>query len=236
MKKLSKLAFVVATAVIAASATAESIVATTPAGAIPASHQSVNDNWTNGSDQYVWKNGTDQLCWRNNFWTPATANAQCDGAIVAQAPVAPAPGPVTSQKIRYRADALFDFDKATLKPEGITELNQLVTKLNPVNIEAIIATGYTDQLGSAPYNKRLSLRRANAVKSYLVSKGIDANRIFTEGKGKLNPLIRLLDCAHTLRAGRRALHSCIAQNRRVEVEVVGTAKDRTTQIDNSTNE
>ncbi len=112
MNKLSKLAFIAATAVMAASAMAQSV---------PASRQATNDNWVNGTGEYVWMNGTNELCWRDAFWTPATANAKCDGALVAQAPTPPAPPPapapvIQSQKITYQADALFDFDKAILKP------------------------------------------------------------------------------------------------------------------------
>src|SRR6202035_1789571 len=90
---------------------------------VPASRQATNDNWVNGSGEYVWMNGTNELCWRDAFWTPATANAKCDGALVAQAPTPPAPPPapapvITSQKVTYQADTLFDFDKAVLKPAG----------------------------------------------------------------------------------------------------------------------
>jgi len=213
MNKLSKLAFIAATAVMAASVSAAPVAA---------SKQTTNDNWVNGSGEYVWKNGSDELCWRNNFWTPATANAKCDGALVAQAPAAPAPmAPVapmvSSQKITFQADALFDFDKAVLKPEGKSKLDDLAAKIQSVNLEVVVATGYTDKIGSDKYNDRLSLRRAQAVKAYLVSKGIEANRVYTEGKGKRNPVVT--DCAQK---NHKALVACLAPNRRVEVEVVGT--------------
>ena len=213
MNKLSKLAFIAATAVMAASVSAAPVAA---------SKQTTNDNWVNGSGEYVWKNGSDELCWRNNFWTPATANAKCDGALVAQAPAAPAPmapvaPTVSSQKITFQADALFDFDKAVLKPEGKSKLDDLAAKIQSVNLEVVVATGYTDKIGSDKYNDRLSLRRAQAVKAYLVSKGIEANRVYTEGKGKRNPVVT--DCAQK---NHKALVACLAPNRRVEVEVVGT--------------
>src|SRR5580698_4740268 len=215
MNKLSKLAFIAATAVMAASAMAQSV---------PASRQVTNDNWTNGTGEYVWMNGTNELCWRDGFWTPATAKAKCDGALVAQAPTPPAPAPapapaITSQKVTFQADTLFDFDKAVLKPEGKAKLDDLASKIGDVNLEVVVATGYTDKIGSDKYNDRLSLRRAQAVKAYLVSKGIDANRIYTEGKGKRNPVVT--DCNQK---NRKALIACLAPNRRVEVEVVGTSK------------
>ena len=215
MNKLSKLAFIAATAVMAASASAQSV---------PASRQATNDNWVNGTGEWVWMNGTNELCWRDAFWTPATANAKCDGALVAQAPTPPAPpAPVApviqSQKITYQADALFDFDKAILKPAGKSKLDDLASKIQNVNLEVVVATGYTDRIGSDKYNDRLSLRRAQAVKAYLVSKGIEANRIYTEGKGKRNPVTT--DCHQK---NRKSLIACLAPDRRVEVEVVGTSK------------
>jgi OOP family OmpA-OmpF porin len=215
MNKLSKLAFIAATAVMAASAMAQSV---------PASRQATNDNWVNGTGEYVWMNGTNELCWRDAFWTPATANAKCDGALVAQAPTPPAPpAPVapaiTSQKITYQADTLFDFDKAILKPAGKEKLDDLASKIQGLNLEVVVATGYTDRIGSDKYNDRLSLRRAQAVKAYLVSKGIEANRIYTEGKGKRNPVTTGCN-----QKNRKQLIACLAPDRRVEVEVVGTSR------------
>lgn len=215
MNKLSKLAFIAATAVMAASASAQSV---------PASRQATNDNWVNGTGEYVWMNGTNELCWRDAFWTPATANAKCDGALVAQAPTPPAPAApaapaITSQKVTYSADTLFDFDKAVLKPAGKQALDDLSTKIQGMDTEVVVATGYTDRIGSDKYNDRLSLRRAQAVKAYLVSKGVPANKIYTEGKGKRNPV--KTDCNQK---NRKALIACLLPNRRVEVEVVGTQK------------
>jgi OmpA-OmpF porin, OOP family len=191
---------------------------------VPASRQAVNDNWVNGTGEWVWMNGTNELCWRNAFWTPATANAKCDGALVAvaptpPAPVAPPPPAITSQKITYQADALFDFDKAILKPAGKEKLDDLASKIGDLNLEVVVATGYTDRIGSDKYNDRLSLRRAQAVKAYLVSKGIEANRIYTEGKGKRNPVTTGCN-----QKNRKQLIACLAPDRRVEVEVVGTSR------------
>ncbi len=216
MNKFSKLAFIAATAVMAASASAQSV---------PASRQATNDNWVNGTGEYVWMNGTNELCWRDAFWTPATANAKCDGALVAQAPTPPTPAApaapaITSEKVTYQADALFDFDKAVLKPAGKTSLDDLASKIEGMNTEVVVATGYTDRIGSDKYNDRLSLRRAQAVKAYLVSKGVPANKIYTEGKGKRNPVTT--GC--TGNKPTKALKACLGPDRRVVVEVVGTSK------------
>ncbi|TCT07095.1 outer membrane protein OmpA [Paralcaligenes ureilyticus] len=193
MNKPSKLALALALAAVSVS------------GAVSA--QTV-DNWRNPFGD-VWKNGTRELCWRDNFWTPATGIAGCDGvATVAQAPVA-AP---TSTKVVLNADAFFDFDKATLKPAGRQMLDQVASQASSINLETLIATGYTDSIGTVAYNLKLSQRRANAVKTYLISKGVDANHIYAEGKGKSNPV-----ASNKTREGR-------AKNRRVEIEIVGTRK------------
>jgi len=130
---------------------------------------------------------------------------------VAVAPVAAVAVP-SSEKITFEADTFFDFDKSVLKPAGKTKLNDLASKLQGIDIEVVVATGHTDATGSDAYNIKLSLRRANAVKAFLVSKGIPADRIFTAGKGEGSPV-----ASNKTRDGR-------AKNRRVEVEVVGSRK------------
>ncbi|AYH45166.1 OmpA family protein [Azoarcus sp. DN11] len=184
------------------------------------------------------------LCWRTGYWSPAAAGTamagqlpvgcECDSDIVpkdkcapapAPAPVAapaPAPAPApkpTADKIKLSADALFDFDKAVLKPEGKTKLDELAAKAKDIKLEVILAVGHTDRLGSDSYNQKLSERRANAVKTYLVSKGIEANRIYTEGKGKRQPITGKT-CSD--KQGRKKLIACLQPDRRVEIELVGT--------------
>ena len=112
----------------------------------------------------------------------------------------------------FAADAFFDFDKAVLKPEGKAKLDDLVSKVQGINLEVIVAVGHTDSVGSDAYNQKLSERRAQAVKAYLESKGIDKSRVYTEGKGEKQPV-----ADNKTKDGR-------AKNRRVEIEVVGTRK------------
>ena len=97
-------------------------------------------------------------------------------------------------------------------------LDDLVSKLQGVNLEVIIVVGHTDNVGAAAANQRLSLARAEAVKKYLVSKGIEPNRIYTEGKGEKQPIKA---CP---KMSGKALISCLQPNRRVEIEVIGTRK------------
>jgi OOP family OmpA-OmpF porin len=228
MKKLNKVAVLFASAALAA-----------PLSALAAAHGGMPksvDNWR-ATDGTVWKNGTNELCWRDAMWTPATAAENCDGALKPVAPPAPAPAvppaaprvapaapvpapapapaPVappkpTSEKVTFAADAFFDFDKAVLKPEAKAKMDDLVAKTGGVALEVVIAVGHTDSVGGDGYNQKLSTARANAVKDYLTSKGIEKNRVYTEGKGEAQPV-----ADNKTKEGR-------AKNRRVEIEVVGT--------------
>jgi len=170
------------------------------------------------------------LCWRTGFWTPAAAandpaGCKCDKDLlpreVCEPPVAkamPAAKPA-GDKITVAADALFDFDKATLRPEGKAKLDEVVAKSKAIKLEVIIAVGHTDRFGSDAYNQKLSERRAAAVKTYLVSKGIDANRVYTEGKGKKNPVTKADQCPGPK---SKKVIECLQPDRRVDIELIGT--------------
>jgi len=228
MKKLNKVAVLFASAALAAPLIA---MAQTPT-AEQFKYASGADQWLNASGE-PWRNGTNELCWRDSNWTPATAFPTCDGALqpppppppaprVAPPPPpppapAPAPAPVpapkpapVSEKVTFATETFFDFDKAVLRPESQAKLTDLVDKTKSVNLEVVIAVGHTDSTGPESYNQKLSVRRADAVKNFLVGKGIEKNRIYTEGKGENQPI-----ADNMTREGR-------AKNRRVEVEVVGT--------------
>ena len=204
MKNLNKLALFVASAAIAMSAGCATSGPAT--GSI--------DNWKNGNDSTVWRSGDGTLCWQDNYWTSATAaGVECGapaGTTVTPAlptQAAPTPG---FDKVSYSADAFFDFDKATLKPAGKQALDELIRRMGGMkSVEVAVATGHTDSTGPAAYNEKLSLRRAEAVKAYLVERGVPSNLIYVEGKGETMPI-----ADNKTRDGR-------AQNRRVEIEVVG---------------
>ena len=220
MNRLNKIAMLLASVAVAGSAIA--------AGSTTASY-----NWRSGHGNLQWKNGDGTLCWRDAFWTPATAAPGCDGAIAPAAPAAPraaapaaapaavvpapapaAAAPTVATKVTFAADAFFDFNKSVVKPEGKAKLDDLVGKIKDISLEVIIAVGHTDSVGTDAYNQKLSVRRSEAVKAYLVSKGIEKNRVYTEGKGEKQPV-----ADNKTSEGR-------AKNRRVEIEVVGTRANK----------
>ena len=225
MKKLNQVAMIIASVAVAGSAFATGTAVN-------------SDNWRNGSGNLQWKIGNASgLCWRNASWTPATAAPGCDGAIAAKAaapaaaaapvmaakpaatapaaakPAAPAAKPAAAAtKVTYAADAFFASNQAVLKAAGKAKLDDLIGKVKGINLEVIVAVGHTDSKGSDKANQALSVRRAEAVKAYLVSKGIEKNRVYTEGKGSKQPV-----ADNKTAEGR-------AKNNRVEIEVVGTQK------------
>jgi OOP family OmpA-OmpF porin len=179
-------------------------------------------------------------CWRTGTWTPAMATAECDPELVKKEVVAapmpkqaeppappvaaPVPPPPAPKTITIAAKALFDFDKATLKPAAREQIDQeVVAKLAEIGkIKLIVVSGHTDRLGSAEYNQKLSERRAEAVKAYLVTKGLDGNAIETFGYGKTQPAQGVPKCADTL--PRKKLIACLEPHRRVVIEIQGTGK------------
>ncbi len=194
----------------------------------------------------VVKSGTG-LCWRTGYWTPAAAESimygkfpvgcECDKDLMPKAKCEPPPAPVAAapkpapapapapapkpaaQKVTLAADALFDFDKADLRPEGKAKLDKLVGDIKGIKLEVIIAVGHTDRIGSEAYNQKLSERRSESVKAYLVSKGVEANRIYAEGKGKKQPVTKPDQCNGPK---SKKVIECLQPDRRVEIEVIGT--------------
>ncbi|MDP4622751.1 MAG: OmpA family protein [Hydrogenophaga sp.] len=181
------------------------------------------NNWVSSDGQVV-RSGFNE-CWRTTAWTPETAHPDCgDAKAAAPAPApaavpaavvqepAPVAAPAAPTKVTFEAEAIFDFDKSTIKPQGKSQLDALLSKLKTLNWTAMTVVGHTDSTGPAAYNQGLSERRADSVKSYLVGQGLPAAAIQASGQGESAPV-----ADNATAAGR-------AQNRRVEVEVVGTAK------------
>jgi len=164
----------------------------------------------------VVKNGFGE-CWRTGYWTPAMAIAECDPGLVKSAakPAAPAAGP-SVETMMVHGDGLFDFNKATIKPEGKKRLDEALARFKGMKLEKVAITGHTDRLGSAKYNEKLSQKRADAVKDYLVAHGVDKAKITAVGKGSSMPRTKADECPGTKKT--KKLVACLAPDRRVEIE------------------
>jgi OOP family OmpA-OmpF porin len=155
--------------------------------------------------------------------TPAPAVAPAPRAAPAPAPVAApgaAPGKPAAakpEKVTTASAVNFDFDRYVIRPDARGKLDDMVGKLRNVNLEVIIAVGHADRLGGDAYNMKLSVRRADSVKAYLVSKGIASSRVYTEGKGERQPV---KDCKGDGKT--KELIACLEPNRRAELEAVGS--------------
>lgn len=196
----------------------------------------------------VVKSGSD-LCWRTGYWTPGAAGeakagevpvaCECDKDVVGANKCAPAAAPVAAPaaaapviaaapapkkcdfSMTLHTDHTFAFNKAVLGPIAKKNLDDMIsTKLAAcAEVKSVIITGHTDRLGSQSYNQKLSEKRAEAVQSYLIAKGIKADLIDTMGAGKTQPIKSCDD-----KLGRKALIECLAPNRRVTVDVKGPAR------------
>lgn len=188
------------------------------------------------------------LCWRTGYWTKELAastlvegnefpvGCYCDKDLMpkevceppkveakkeeAAKPVVPGAKPA-AEKVTIAADALFDYDKATLRDEGKAKLTEFAAKAKELAIEVIIAVGHTDRIGSDKYNQSLSERRAAAVKEFLIGQQIDPNRVYTEGKGKTQPVSQCKNLGAE-NGKNKKLIECLQPDRRVEIEVIGT--------------
>ena len=234
MKKLNKVAVLFASAALAAPITSFAAAHTggTMAKSIDNWRASDGTVWKNGTNELCWRDSgwtpataAPECDGAIKPPPPAPAPAPkvapppppppAPAPVVQPAPVVvpvvppPPPAPV-SEKVTFAADAFFDTGKSVLKPDAQAKLADLVDKTKGVNLEVIIAVGHTDTVGSAAYNQKLSIARAEAVKKFLTGKGLETNRVYTEGKGFSQPV-----ADNKTAEGR-------SKNRRVEVEVVGT--------------
>lgn len=143
-----------------------------------------------------------------------------DDVIVPPAP-APAPAPaVQTKRFTLKSDVLFNFNKSTLRPEGQQALDQLYSQLSNLDPKdgSVVVLGFTDRIGSDRYNQKLSEARARSVVDYLISKGIPADKISARGMGEADPVTGSTCNGIKKRA---QLISCLAPDRRVEIEVTG---------------
>jgi len=170
------------------------------------------------------------LCWRTGYWTPAAAatdpnGCKCDKDLIAKEICEPKTAASMvkpmGDKVTVAADALFDFNKSNLRPEGKKKLDDVIAKTGKLNLEVVVAVGHADRIGSAAYNQKLSEKRAAAVKAYMVSKGVPANRIYTEGKGSKQPVTKPGQCKGPKSA---KVIQCLQPDRRVDIEIIGTSK------------
>ncbi|BAP88034.1 outer membrane protein A [Burkholderiales bacterium GJ-E10] len=165
------------------------------------------------------------LCWHSGSYSDSDALIGCDRtapppaapkpAPKPMAKAAPAPAPVVTkpavlERVTFGSDALFAFDHYNLKPAARARLDALVQRMHGARINAIHVVGYTDSIGTEKYNQKLSERRANSVRNYLIQDGVPADIITAEGRGKHDFV-----ASNKTAAGR-------AKNRRVEVEVDGS--------------
>ena len=137
----------------------------------------------------------------------------------APTPPPPAPSPPQVQKITLDSKVLFDFDKAVLKPEGKSAIDSaVVSRIGQIQkLEVVLVTGHTDPLGTEAYNQKLSERRADAVRDYLVSKGVPKDKIEAIGVGEKQPVPGLVCDQKNL----KEKIACLQPDRRVEVQVKG---------------
>jgi len=197
-----------------------------------------NDNWSGAANSNVWKNGNDELCWRDSAWTPATANARCDGAPAPRV-AAPAPAPAAAapaqQVVQTRqpvsgtftlgADGAYALGSAVITPKGKLILDAAIAKLAAYDLNKLTISGFTDSQGSAKTNMPLSKNRAKSVNDYLASKGVPPSKISYEGYGSTNYVVNPATCNGMKVNGRAVSRTvCEAPNRRVEVKFEGFAK------------
>ncbi len=139
-------------------------------------------------------------------------------AVVTPPPPPPAPMPAP-RRVQFSADSLFSFDKAVIRPDGRVALDNFSRDLQSARYSMVSVEGNTDRLGSEAYNQKLSQERADAVKAYLVTNGIDARKITSTGRGETNPETKPEDCKGN--KPTPSLIACLQPDRRVDVEVTG---------------
>jgi len=230
--------------------------AQTPSTSQQIALDSIDSPYVIDSSRFLVHSGFGQ-CVRTGYWTAESAAVTkvvgsskpagcfCDEGLMSRAvcadPVQPVaekapevtppvvlPPPPLAEKVSIPADALFEFDKSGLSSHGKAVLDDLLSKLKDLNLEAVVAVGHTDRIGTSAYNLDLSQKRAATVKAYLGDAGgIEASRVFIEGRGETSPVTA--DSCKQMgkeQASNRKLVACLAPDRRVDIEAVGVRKSR----------
>ena len=177
------------------------------------------------------------LCWKTTDWSADKAAAPCDAVRRVEAPVpppvavAPAPAPAPTplvvappapppviEQISLSSDVLFEFNKAELRPAGQQKLDEIADRLKGANVQQIAAIGHADRIGSEDYNQQLSEKRAESVKQYLTQKGVEENKVRSEGRGESEPVTK--DQCKGNKPNAKLI-ACLQPDRRVDIEVRG---------------
>lgn len=123
------------------------------------------------------------------------------------------------EKVVFDANVLFDSNKSALRPAGRATLDEFVSSIHGLDSRSIVAIGYADRMGSRDSNQALSERRVDAVKAYLVGKGIRADRVQTSARGETRPTTSARECKDASHSKNVA---CLQPDRHVFIEVSGT--------------
>jgi len=176
-------------------------------------------------------------CWHTAEWARGMYYRRCDAPPMKTARAAPAAvetsakprAPIEHVKVRptpvpfkVSVDMLFDFDRASLKPRGRELLDEFTDRIGRAEYETIDVVGHADRIGSASYNLRLSERRADVVRDYLVAHGQDARKLSAEGLGSSKPVTAAGQCRDV--RGKQLIR-CLQPDRYTELDVAGSAPD-----------
>jgi OOP family OmpA-OmpF porin len=161
-------------------------------------------------------------CWRTAAWTENDASQECDPQLaVKETPKAPLmPAPPAPKRLSFATEVLFDFEQAELDADGRKQLDELAQQLLAIEVEKVTGTAHSDRIGAAAYNDRLSARRAEVIRTYLVEKGVPEKLLRFESKGAREPVtIGRCDAMGPETKQNVKLVACLQPDRRVDIEV-----------------
>lgn len=167
------------------------------------------------------------ICWRTSAWTESRAIEECDPQLIArERPDAVAmPAPQAPQRASYSAEVLFEFERAEVSADGRKVLDDLAQKLLALELEKVTATAHADRIGGEAYNQRLSARRAEAIRVYLVEKGVPEALVHVESKGARDSITgNGCEAMGPENKQNMKLIACLQPDRRVDIEAAGREK------------